>query len=226
MWQMMAAQAAMKAIGGIIGGNKQKAAEYAQATSGYQQEQLAWGKNTSDNKAIADANLTNQIRTGFKMGLLNVQQAQSKKRLMQDGLDLGRMRQQALGAAHSNAAAAGTVGPSVDAVVGDIEQRVQEASAVLVADAEQTSDNFGTQLTEMLWAGEDVLRSPEQYYAMRQEMPTGFKYGESMFGAVLDVGATYMSNKMSLGMGQSAAAGAASSGASSAVASAPAASGG
>lgn len=202
MLPMLAGMFAMNAIGGIVSGNRNAAAQYAQAAQGYQQEAQGWVKNQADNKAIAEANLTNQIRTGYRVGLLNVQMGQAKKRIMQEGLDLSKMREQALGAATANAAAAGTIGPSVDAVINDIEQRTQQASAAMSADAEQTADNFGTQLTEMLWAGEDALRSPETHYAIRNAMPQGFKASEAIVGALIDTAGSYMSAKMTLGLGK------------------------
>lgn len=202
MLPMLAGMFAMNAIGGIVSGNRNAAGQYAQTAQGYQQEAQGWVKNQADNKAIAEANLTNQIRTGYRVGLMNVQMGQAKKRIMQEGLDLSKMREQALGAATANAAAAGTIGPSVDAVIGDIEQRTQQASAALSADAEQTADNFGTQLTEMLWAGEDALRSPETHYAIRNAMPQGFKASEAIFGALIDTAGSYMSAKMTLGLGK------------------------
>lgn len=195
---------AFKFIGNYIAGNKASAMALNQQTLGMQQEAEAWDRNAADNKAIGEANLTNQIRTGYKAGLLNVQRAQAKKRSMQEGSDLGRAAQQALGAATANAAAAGSIGSSVDAVVGDIYQKVDEAAAQLGANYEQQSDNFDTQLTDLLTQGHDVIRAASKATVRKTPKAQTTGIGEAFTGAVIDVAGEYLSAAMKLGLGKPA----------------------
>jgi hypothetical protein len=198
---MMAAQFAMKFAGNVIGGNAKAAMEYKQYTQALQQQQLAWDKNSADNQAIAEANLTNTIRTGYRVGILNLQRAQAKKKAIQDGYDVSAQRQQALGAATANAAAAGTIGSSIAAVTSDIEQKVGEATNRIAGNYEQTEDNFDTALQDTLWNGEDTLRSPEKLYMTDLVKPAGFSYWGAAFDAGMEMGESYMNSKMSLGLG-------------------------
>lgn len=193
---------AFKAIGGFIAGNKASAAALNQQTLGMQQEAAAWDRNSADNKAIGEANLTNQIRTGYKVGLLNVQRAQAKKRAMQDGFDLSKTAEQALGSANANAAAAGQIGASVDAVTNDIQSKVDDAAAQMGANYEQTSDNFDTQLTDLLNQGHDVLRAASKITVQKTPIAQTTGIGEALLGAAIDVGGNYLSQKMKLGLGK------------------------
>lgn len=195
---------AFKLVGNIISGNRAAAQQYQQYAQQMQQQKFAYDRNTADNKAIAEANLTNTIRTGFRVGILNVQRAQAKKKAIQDGFDVSVTRQQALGAANANAAAAGTIGSSVDAVANDIEQRVGQATNNIATNFEQTEVNFDTQLQDMLWSAQDALRSPEKIDMITPTMPSGFSWGEAIAGAAIDVGADYASAAMKLGLGKPA----------------------
>lgn len=200
---MMAGNLAFKFIGNFVSGNRAAAQALNQYTRGLQQDAMRWDQNTADNKAIADANLTNQIRTGFKVGLLNVQRAQAKKQAMEQGFDIGKMRQQVLGAVTANAAAAGTIGSSVDAVVGDIEQKVGDARIKAGENFEIQSENFDTQLSDIVTQGHDVLRSAENLSMIKSQAPdlSGTGWGSALLNSAIDVGGDYMSQAMKLGMG-------------------------
>lgn len=193
---------AFKLVGNIISGNKAAAQQYQQYTQALQQQQQAWDQNSADNKAIAEANLTNTIRTGYKAGLLNVQRAQAKKKAIEDGYDLSVQREQALGAANANAAAAGTIGSSVAAVTSDIEQKVGEAKNQIADNYDQAQENFDTSEQDLVWQGQDGLRAPRKLSMTTLDAPSGFSLGEAVLGAALDVGSSYMSQKMSLALGK------------------------
>jgi hypothetical protein len=170
--------------------------------------------NTADNKAIAEANLTNTIRTGYRVGMLNVQAAQAKKRAIEQGYDISVTREQALGAATANAAAAGTIGSSVAAVASDIESKVGQATNRVADNLDMTELNEGTQLNDILNAGHDVLRSPEKLNIIQPNSPAGFSWSGAFLNAAIDMGEQYLGSKMNLGLGQQGgAAGGASSGA-------------
>lgn len=198
----MAAQFAMKFVGNVINGNAAATQRYQQYTQALQQQQLSWDKNSADNQAIAEANLTNTIRTGYRVGMLNLQRAQAKKKAVQDGYDISVTKQQALGAATANAAAAGSIGSSVAAVASDIEQKVGQAVNQTADNYEQTESNFDTGLQDVLWNGQDALKSPEKAYMTKLNAPQGFSYLGAAFDAGMEMGSEYLSSKMSLGLGQ------------------------
>lgn len=199
----MAAQFAMKFVGNVINGNAAATQRYNQYTQALQQQQLSWDKNSADNQAIGEANLKNTIRTGYRAGLLNLQRAQAKKKAIQDGYDISVTRQQALGAASANAAAAGSIGSSVDAVASDIEQKVGKAVNQTADNFEQTNANFDTAQQDILWNGQDAMRSPEKAYMTKLNAPQGFSYLGAAFDAGMEMGSEYLSQKMSLGLGKS-----------------------
>lgn len=201
MWQMMVAQGAAQAMQGIMGGISNATQGYRQKTMDLKQEEQAWITNGADNKAINEANLTNTIRTGYKVGLLNIQRAQAKKRAMQDGIDVSRLRQQVLSAATANSAAAGTIGSSVDAVIADIEQGVQEQQTQMAVEYEQQVDNFDVQLTDLLNAGQDALRSTAKINVLRGGDVKEQSAWSSIFGAAVTQGGNYLASRMSLGQG-------------------------
>jgi hypothetical protein len=196
----MAAQFAMKFVGNVINGNAAATDRYQKYTQALQQQQLTWDKNSADNQAIAEANLTNTIRTGYRVVILNLQRAQAKKKAIQDGYDVSVQRQQALGAATANAAAAGTIGPSVDAVANDIEQKISAAQTSLAENLDQTNENLDTALHDIVTNGEDTLRSPEKAYMTKLNAPKGFSYLGAAFDAGMEMGEEYLSSKMSLGL--------------------------
>jgi hypothetical protein len=198
---MQVAQAAADTMKGIVSGIAGDTAAYKQRAMSLLQEEQSWITNTADNKAIGEANLTNTIRTGFKVGLLNVQRAQAKKRIMQEGFDISRLRQQVLGAATANAAAAGQIGPSVDAVLADIEQDVQESQTQISAEYEQQSDNFDVQLTDILNAGQDALRSTAKINVIRAGAVEQSNPWAAVLGAAAEQGGNYLAQRMSISTG-------------------------
>lgn len=179
--------------------NSANIAATKQRTAGLIEEGLAWGRNESDNKAIAAANLQNTIRTGYKVGLLNVQRGQAKKLALQQGIGLLRSKQQVLGAANANSAAAGSVGASVDAVISDIEQRTSDATGQLGEDYYQTTQNFDTQLTDILTAGRDSLLSSSKAQIRATPEAAHIGAGEVLLGTAIDTASAYASAAMRLG---------------------------
>lgn len=195
---------ALKLVGNIIGGNAQAAEAYRQYAQQMQQQTLSWQRNEADNKAIAEANLTNAIRTGYRVGILNMQRAQAKKKAVQDGYDLSATRQQAMGSVTANAAAAGTIGSSVQAVASDIENKVGLAVNNTADNLDTTMDNFDTGLNDVVWGGLDAQRSAVHLDQVAPNMPGGFSWGSAIFGAAADVGTSYLSSNMKLGLGKPA----------------------
>ena len=99
-WALVAS-AALSIGTNILGAGKKNAAASEQYTAGLQREAASLDANTAENRALADVNLQNTIRTGYKVGLLNVQRAQAKKAAMQAGVNLSRNALKAMGAAQA-----------------------------------------------------------------------------------------------------------------------------
>lgn len=197
------AVAAVTVAGSVASGQAANKAANQNQIAGNMNEVAQWGQNASENEAISAANLQNQIRTGYKVGLLNVQQAQAKKKAMQDGFDLSKQVNVVLGAATANAAAAGSVGSSVDAIISDINSKVGDAHAQMDANWVQTTENFNTQLSDLLQQGQDVLKSPNKASVRKTPEAQTSSFGEQLFGAGVQIASSYAMSKMSLGLGTS-----------------------
>jgi len=193
--------AAVSVGSGLLGASNANKSALAQQRAGSQTEAAQWGQNVSQNKAIAEANLQNTIRTGFKAGMLNVQRGQAKQAALKKGFDLSKSVQQVMGAATANAAAAGSVGASVDAVMSDIDQKAADARTQLGDDYAAQSDNFDMQLHDLIVSGQDALQSAS--FASVRETPQAqtTSFGEALLGSAVQVVGNYASKKISLGLG-------------------------
>ena len=200
MTWLMVGTAATVATGLQASTAKNKAG-LAGSTLGYTQEKLGWEENIAQNKAISEANLQSTIRTGYKVGLANLQIAQAKKLAIQNGTDLHKNVLKVMGAATANAAAAGTVGSSVDAIVSDLAMQEADAKAVQDSDYEIQTQNFDTQLHDILMSGQDALKSAATANVQRgtEFKTTGML--ESVTGSLIQVGTQYIGAKMQLGLG-------------------------
>lgn len=165
-----------------------------------------WEDNAAINKSIAETNLTNSIRTGIRTGMLNVQRAQARQQSIKAGIALGRDRLKAIGAAGANAAAAGSIGASVDAVVADIEQEVEGVDSELVRDFRITNENLDNELTGILQAGDDAIQSAQTVNVRRPNRPRSTNSNMAALGAgLLSFAGNYAASNMSLGLGSASA---------------------
>lgn len=188
------AQMAMKAIGGarqVNKANEQAARDYINKLEDV----------NSANQQIAETNLQNTIRTGYRVGILNVQRGAAKAESVKMGFDVTTKAQQVLGSNAANAAASGGVGNSIDAVASDISKKVDEAQIDVQDHYDDTNFNFDLQLNDMIQRGQDALQTP-------YKIPKGPKYGNALSGALMGLadsavqyGAQYASSNMSLGLG-------------------------
>lgn len=188
------AEAGMKALGAARSANK--ANEQAARDYVNQLDQV-----TSANEQIAATNLQNTIRTGYRVGILNVQRGAAKAEAVKMGFGVTAKAQQVLGSNAANAAASGGVGNSVDAVVADISKKVDEAQLDVQDQYDDANYNFDTQLNDMIQNGQDALQTP-------YKIPKGPKYGNALGAALgslassaVQYGAQYASANMSLGLG-------------------------
>ena len=197
----LAVGGAIAVVGGAMKAKAGNAAAGAQYGAGLMQEKLSWEQNTADNKAISLANLTNTIRTGYKVGLANLQQANAKKQMLEQGYDLGKVGQQLLGSNAANAAANGSIGHSVDAVVSDINSKIGDAEVVQVQNYNIQNQNFDTLMHDLLNQGVDALRQAQNANVQHPNAPAYTGIGEVVAGAAMQMGMQYMGQNMSLGLG-------------------------
>lgn len=199
-WGLIAG--ATVAVGGaVLSGQAQNKAALGAYAGGAQNEALAWTQNIADNKAIAEANLQNMIRTGYKTGLMNIQRAQSKKQAAEAGISLNRSALQLKSAATANSAAAGAIGTSVDAVLLDIASKTQEAQNNIDVNYIQQEENFDVQLHDILSAGIDSQRAAASINVRQTPDADTSHIGANVLGALVNVAGSYVSSKMSLGLG-------------------------
>lgn len=175
IWPML-----IMAAGSMMSDNSQRNADY--------KTQIA------QNKAIREANTKNMIRTGYEVGMLNVQKGQKLVELQQRRATVREAELADLSYAQNNAAASGTVGASVDAVLSDVRMQYDKARADISAENEIDALNFNTALHSTIQGGIDALKQ-----AVR---PTGMS-DMAMLGRAVVAGASqYAGDKMSLGLGQ------------------------
>lgn len=111
------------------------------------------------NRAAGEANTLNTIRTGYKVGLLNLQTARLKERAAMEGWDISLKAADALGNADAVGAASGNVGSSVDAVSLDIRKKSAEAQIAVDVNLYDTLENQNFRLNEITQAGLDSMTS-------------------------------------------------------------------
>ncbi len=117
-------------------------------SSVYSQKQARKGEERKvmrENSARATANLENAVRAGYLAGLVNLQEGQYKKDAARQGFLASASASEALGQVNANAAAAGSIGASVDAVAQDIDMRLGEMQARQLEDLSMQELNFDTQ---------------------------------------------------------------------------------
>jgi hypothetical protein len=159
-----------------------------------QERNAQYKAQIAQNKAIREANLENTTRTGFAVGLLNVQRGERIRQLAQRRADLGQAELMELSSTGNNAAASGTVGASVDAVQTDIALQFNRARGQIQIENEIEAQNYNTALYELFQGGRDKL--------IDEVEPTGAKDAAIVGKAVISAVGTYYGDKMSLGLGK------------------------
>lgn len=181
VWWMAAMAAGQAATGGL----QESTNAHNRQAEAYMNESDMLVQNVAENKAISEANLTNLIRNGYRQGLLNVQRAQAKRAAASQGIDVQREVLQALGAATANAAAAGAVGSSVDAVMQEIAVKQDQAQAQQSENYRVTVENFDTQLHDLIQAGLDSQVSSRKVQVRRSPNMGAAGYAEIALGSLL-----------------------------------------
>ncbi len=193
---MFAAQSGMNLLSGLLGGGQ----DYSQVDA--HNREVA-----RQNKRVVEANLENTVRTGMRVGILNMQQGLAKQRMAQAGY-LARAEGQALSSSNAaNAAASGNVGASVQAVAADVTQKIGEAEQSLAVDWQLQQLNFNTELSSLVDSGKASLQGA---VGTVQKVRTE-SFGSRLLGAAAQTGlsmaGSFFQSKINLGLGKSPAMG-------------------
>jgi hypothetical protein len=154
----------------------------------------------AQNDAILQANTANTIRTGYRIGLQNLQKARAIQQASQQGADLSAKGLEALGQNQAVASASGTIGASVDAVTDDIKKKIAETQIDYDQTFADTMENAQIAIQQTVMAGQDSIRSSVK---PNLTMP----HQQNSLQAALIAGAStamtqYASGKLSLGDAQ------------------------
>lgn len=156
--------AAVTAVGTAVGVTAQNRAGAASAsaanTQAYKDYINTVNQTMEQNRAIGEANTLNTIRTGYKVGLLNLQSARLKEQAAMEGWDVSKKASEALSNAEAVGAASGNVGSSVDAVALDIRKKSAEAQIAVDNNWYDTLENQNLALNNIVQAGFDAIRTP------------------------------------------------------------------
>ena len=156
------------------------------------------------NAKVVEANIENTVRTGFRVGLLNLQQGQAKRAFVQQGFETGAAAQQVLSATTANAAAAGQVGASVDAVEADVYMKRGEARAQQADAWEVQMLNFNNELERLIQEGKDTIAGADGEVA-KINSSTGGMLGAAAAGGLQQFASSYLAKKIDLGLGKAPA---------------------
>lgn len=197
--------AAVTAVGTAVGVSAQNRAGAASAsaanTQAYKDYINTVNQTMESNRAIGEANIMNTIRTGYKVGLLNLQTARLKEQAATEGWDVSRKAADALGNAEASAAASGNVGASVDAVSLDILKKSAEAQIAVDVNWADTLENQNFALNAVTQAGIDAVRSPLSIPDLNSVNTRSFT-GQNAIAAGLTAGAlSYAGSQFRLSQG-------------------------
>lgn len=157
---------------------------------------------SATNEQIREANLQNTIRTGYRVGILNAQRGAAKAELVKQGYGISAKYQQLMGANDANAAAAGTVGSSVDAVSDDIQRKTEEANLAVQDQFGISNFNFDLQLNDIIQAGQDALQTPHKIPNQPTYANATSAALSSAAQSLISYGTNYAMSNMSLGLGK------------------------
>ena len=155
--------------------------------------------SNAENNAIAKQNMSQIIRNNYRGGLLQMQKGLQKKQAVQQGFDTTVMAQQAMGASSANAAAAGTIGASSEAVANDIQMKLGEAKAQQADSYEAMLTNYNTELETLRMNALETNVAPHEY---KYTGPSaGQMCGSALLSGAMAGGSMYAGSQMKLGLG-------------------------
>lgn len=201
-WAYVAVGAAV-VVGSAMSTNSANEQASAQASAGnntaYKNYTNSVRQTMENNRAIGEANTTNMIRAGYKIGILNLQTARLKEQAAQEGWNVSKKATEALGNAEANTAASGTVGASVNAVSNDIKKKSDEAQIAVSQNWYHTLENQNVALSQTVQAAQDMQQNTQSIPDI-STVNTQTAYQQSVWGnAAGSLLGAYAGSQMNLG---------------------------
>lgn len=165
------------------------------------------------NELVAEANLQSLINTHLASSLLGVKMAE-QKRAAANALKVNRRNSALqLGAVTTNAAAAGTIGASVNAVASDIERKASEGVVAVHDQLDAERYNHSVEVANLYRSYELGVARLDTTMPEAVQTPIlgpinvgGGGFGSHLLGSALNVGMGYLNSQIQLGLGPSPAA--------------------
>lgn len=179
----------------------------AQRNAEIRQMERAMELQAKQNKAVLKADIQTLVNTNFTAGLLGIQLAQQKRTATQNQSLLRQGESVAVASASANSAAAGTIGPSVDAVTSDIRRKADQGLNQIQDQAEADRFNYETGIRNLYTGytqGQQMIDDtlPDEFEPIRFiDQPNRVNAGQYVLGAALQVGAQYALDTWRLGLG-------------------------
>lgn len=220
-YALMGAQVGIGALQSFFGGRVEsiyargdQAAQQAQALANRaaELEQLTMGLSLQarQNDAIAKADIQTLINTNIQASLLGINLSAQKRAEAQNRVVVKRNRAAAIGSAMTDAAAAGTIGASVNAVVSDIKRQSADANAAIADQGDVDRFNYSVSIDQLYRSYEQgvqrfdtSLPSTPSTLIMGDRAPKGQSFGSALLGSTLNVGMGYLTDSIRLGLGNS-----------------------
>ena len=185
---------------------------YSAQSAANSQARAASAVSRAEGEAIAKERLNATIRNSYNTALAQMNLGLKKKQLSQQAGDIRAATLAAKGDATLATAATGSIGASTNAVISDIEQKSQAALDQTTDAFENAVENYNMDLKMM------VINTDQSAPNVRPVEYHGPSGGEMLGMALLQGLGSFASNyamrKMSLGLGEKAAAPSVSSNAS------------
>lgn len=140
----------------------QSTANFNAAAESYRGTEIKYKQLQQDYGAITEQNLMTSVRQNYRMGLMNVQQGLAKREAVQAGISTSQQAKAFMGTNSANAAAAGVIGASSDAVKNDIKMKADEAQIQHNMNYAQQLQNFNTEVEAMALNNETQFQSPKE----------------------------------------------------------------
>lgn len=153
----------------------------------------------AEGEAIRKERLNMSIRNSYSTALAQMNLGLKKRQLSQQGADISAAGLTATADAQVANAATGSVGATTNAVLSDIDQKVQFAKDQTTDQFENAVENYNLDLKMM------VINTEQSAPTMRPNVDAGPSSGQMLAGAVLSgigqFASTYAMRKMQLGLG-------------------------
>lgn len=204
MWPLLIATAATSAAQSLSQGSQRALTNNAATLAAMQQETEQLKDQSRVNAAGLESNLKNMVTTNTMAGLVQMQAAQSRRSLTQERMMLGDTANLAKGSATANAAAAGTIGSSVDAVRQDIQRAVNTATIRADENYEIDMLNYQQTITDLYTNYDRGMNMPRMGRVSNLKLESAPSIGRSLLSGAISTVGNYAMQRMGLGLGEAA----------------------